>query len=259
MELTRSTGTGGRRAIATAFVALAALALWPAAVEAHGISAGEGSHGPAVPFVAAVGLSALLSLFVGLAIVSYYRPRVARSGRGATTRREVAVLLVALGLAASLAALTQQWLPTVAAGALGSTVAWIGRTRGITPHAGCADAALGAILTHRAVEGILVAGIYATNASFGLLALSLLTVHAIAEAAAVGGLYAPVSRGWGIWSVVAIQLSFVAGAVAGDLFAWVLPPALVSALLASVGGVLFVAGATEIRVVVIRNRDRLEA
>ncbi|PCR91114.1 hypothetical protein [Natrinema ejinorense] len=251
-----------RRAIATALVAIPVwiVAGWPVPVSAHDVGTHAGSQEPAVPFVVAIGLSVVLSVAFGLGIVSYYRSALGSAGHnGVGTRREVAVLVVVLGLVALLAALTQASLLTIGAGILGGVIAWVGRTRGLSPHAGCADAALGAILAHRVVEGILIAGIYATTTSFGVLALALLTGHAIAETAAVGGLYAPVGRGWGIASVVAVQLGFVAGAVGGGVLAGGLSPPVVTALLASVGGLLFVAGATEFRVVTVRNRDHLRA
>lgn len=70
---------------------------------------------------------------------------------------------------------------------LGGTIAWLGRSRGVSPHDGCADAAFGAIVLLRTVEGILVAGVYAGSAALGLLGLALLAVHAIGETVAIGG------------------------------------------------------------------------
>lgn len=240
--------------------ALVALSLWPGIVSAHGVEANAGSQTPAVPFIMAIGFSALLGVAFGLGSVSHYRtPSAVADPHGATTGPEVLVLVIVLGVATFTTALTQGWIPAIGGGTLGAALALAGRTRGVSPHAGCADAALGAVLTHRVVEGILIAGIYATNASIGLFALTLLTVHAIAETVAVGGLYAPVSRSWGVASVVAIQVGFVAGAVVGATLVGSLSPPIVTVLLASVGGVLFVAGATELRVAAIRNRKRLEA
>jgi len=248
------------RAAATALVALAS---WPAAVSAHGTgaeTAATGAHGPAIPFVVAIGFSALLGVAVGLGSVSHYRanPAVA-DAHSATTRREVTVLVIVLGLVALLSGVTQQWLLAIGGGLLGGGLAWVGRTHGVSPHAGCADAAFGAILTHRVVEGILVAGIYTANASFGLLALVFLTVHAIAETVAVGGLYAPVSRRWGVASVVAVQFGFVAGAVGGIVLVAGLTPPVTTLLLAGVGGALLVTGTTEFRMAAMGRRHRLEA
>lgn len=67
-----------------------------------------------------------------------------------------------------------------------------GRTMSVgIRHMGCADTALGAILVHRTVEVILVASIYAASVAFGLVGLTVLTTHAIAETIAIGGLYSP--------------------------------------------------------------------
>src|SRR6056297_3451238 len=103
------------RAAATALVALAS---WPAAVSAHGTgteTTAIGGHGPAIPFVVAIGFSALLGVAVGLGTVSHYRSDAAAASavtdvHDATTRREVTVLVIVLGLAALLSGLTQQWL-----------------------------------------------------------------------------------------------------------------------------------------------------
>ncbi|MFD1563036.1 hypothetical protein ACFR99_05695 [Haloarchaeobius amylolyticus] len=247
---------------ATATV-LITLAVWPIAVSAHGDgveTAAAGGHEPAIPFVVAIGFSALLGVAVGLGSVSHYRVDPAVTDvHDATTRREVTVLVIVLGLAALLSGLTQQWLLAIEGGLLGGAVAWIARTHGVSPHAGCADAALGAILTHRVVEGVLVAGIYATNASFGLVALAVLTVHALAETVAVGGLYAPVSRSWGVASVLAVQFGFVAGAVGGGVLIASLTPPVATLLLAGVGGALLVTGTTEFRVSAVGRQHRLEA
>ncbi|MDS0478512.1 hypothetical protein [Natrinema sp. 1APR25-10V2] len=246
------------RSIATALVGLS---LWSVSVSAHGTGAhagSQGSAGPVIPFAVAIGLSALLGLTFGLGAVSRYRSdSTVGSARGAT-RTEVTALLIVLGLAALFAALSRDVLPTIGGGTLGAALALAARTRGVSPHAGCADAALGAILTHRVVEGALIAGIYATSVSFGLMALALLTVHAVAESVAVGGLYGPVGRNWGVASVVAVQSAFVVGAVGGGLLLGFLTPTIVTVLLASVGGVLFLAGTTEIRSVASRAPAHLE-
>lgn len=238
------------------------LSVGPAIVGAHGdggsagASAGTGSGDPTVPFAVTIGASAVLGIAAGLATVVRYR-----SGSSATsvhetlhgTRLEVTVLLLALGLVASLSALTQQWPLAVGGGVLGGTVAWFGRTRGISPRGGCADAAFGAILAHRTVEGALVASVYAASAALGLLGLTVLTAHAIAETIAVGGLYASVSRGWGVATVVAVQLGFVAGALLGGVLLGLLSTSTVTLLLAAVGGVLLVTSASEFRVVAARR------
>ncbi|MFA9416554.1 hypothetical protein [Natrinema sp. HArc-T2] len=248
------------RAAAAAFVALA---VWPVTVSAHGAgaeTAATGGHEPAVPFAIAIGLSVLLGVAVGLGTVSRYRIDPAAADiHDVTTRREVTALVIVLGLAALLSGLTQQWLLAIGGGLLGGAVAWVGRGHGVSPHAGCADAALGAILTHRVVEGILIAGIYATSASFGLVALAVLTVHALAETVAVGGLYAPVSRSWGVASVLAVQFGFLAGAVGGSVLVAGLTPPVATLLLAGVGGALLVTGTTEFRVAAMGQRHRLEA
>lgn len=166
------------------------------------------------------------------------------------------MLLLALGVVALLAAAIQHWPLAVGGGVAGGAVAWLGREQSLSPHDGCADAALGAIVAHRTVEGAVVASIYAASAALGIVGLAVLTVHAGAETAAVGGLYAPLGRWWAVATVVAVQLAFVGGALAGGFLAGIVSAGTVP-LLAAVGGVLFVAGATEFRAVVSHRRTHL--
>lgn len=250
-----------RAAVPVAVVVLY-VSSWSAVVSAHGTDGAAGSVDPAVPFpfFVAIGLSAVLGVAFGLATVARYRPSLAlERDHHSSTRVWVTVLLIALGVVALLSAVSQQWILTLGGGVLGGVAAWFGRTHGLSPHGGCADAALGAVLTHRAVEGVLVAGVYAASITLGLLGLGLLTAHAIAETVAIGGLYAPVSRGWAIASVVGLQFAFVAGALLGEHVVDAISAATVTTLLAIVGGVLLVAGVTEFRSAENRGRDRCEA
>jgi hypothetical protein len=240
----------------TGAIALVALSIWPAVVGAHETGATAQSHDPTVPFAVAIGLSTLLSVAIGLGAVRYYRSatRTANSTHGSTARLEMPALLLVLGLVALLSAAAQQPVAAVGAAILGGTLAWVARAGGVSPHDGCADAAFGAILLHRTVEGILVAGVYAASAALGLLGLAFLTVHAVGETVAIGGLYAPVGRGWGIASVVAIHLGFLGGAFVGYHATGILSGPIVTVSLASVGGVLLVTGATEFASTLRRRR-----
>ncbi len=237
-----------RTAIAVAIVALC-IALRPTIVGAHEVGAKGWSFDPAVGFLAAIGFSATLCGAFGLAtVVRFGRTHDVGRDHHPSTGAWVTVLVAVLGALALLSAVGQRgYLLTIGAGLTGGAIAWIVRTRGVSPHEGCADAALGAILTHRAIEGAVVASIYAASAALGALGLGLLTLHAIAETVAVGGLYAPVSKSWAIGSVVALQLAFVAGALLGEHVADLLSSAIVTALLAGVGGALLVAGTIEFR------------
>lgn len=242
---------------ATAVAALWVLSTWPAVVGAHGTEAGAQGQASTVPFAAAIGVSTVLSVTIGLGAAWYYRSRLAAdSGHGSGPRVEVTVLLVVLGVVALLSAVTQQPAVAVAGAALGGSIAWVDRTGGVSAHGGCADAAFGAILLHRTVEGVLVAGVYAASAAFGLIGLALLTGHAVGETVAIAGLYAAVGRGWVIASVVAIHLGFLVGSLTGYYVTGLLSAPVETIVLAGVGAVLLVAGATE--VASARRRRRLE-
>ncbi|TYL39213.1 hypothetical protein CV102_07970 [Natronococcus pandeyae] len=239
----------------TGAIALVGLSVWPAVVRAHETGATAQSPDSAVPFVVAIGVSTFLSVAVGLGAVRHYRTKLATDlVHGSTTRIEMTVLLFVLGLVALLSAAAQQPAAAVGAAILGGTLAWIARAGGVSPHDGCADAAFGAILLHRIVEGILVAGVYAASAALGLLGLVFLTVHAVGETVAIGGLYAPVGRGWGIASVVTIHLGFLVGAFVGYHATGILSTPIVTVFLAAVGGVLLVTGATEFASTIRRRR-----
>ena len=242
-------------------VALVVISFWSTVVAAHEPNANTTIGEHAVPFVAAIGISATIGLSIGLLAVLRCRRQCtdAHPDHGPVSRLDVTALLVVLGMVALLSALTQQWSLALVGGVVGGVLTWLGRDHGVSPHGGCADVALGAILAHRTVEGALVASIYAASAALGLLGITLLTVHMLAETIAVGGLYAPVSRWWGIGSVVAVQLGFVGGAIAGSFLTGVLSAAVTTTLLAAIGGVLFVAGITEFRMIFANRRGRPHA
>lgn len=226
---------------------LVALFAWPVVVSAHDTAGDAGTHALSVPFVVVIGFSALVSVAVGFYAVARWQPnRIVERGHGLLTPIGVPIAVTVLGLIALASSVTQLWTLTVVGGIGGGAIAWISRAHGISPHDGCADAAFGAILVHRATEGAIIASVYAASAALGLVGLAILTGHAIAETIVVGGLYAPVSRSWGTASVIVTQLSFIAGALFGNFLVSALSMAIVAILLASVGGILFVAGMTEL-------------
>lgn len=220
---------------------------WSTVVAGHETGATTGTHEPSIPFMAVIGVSVGVSLLIGAVAVVRWQQY---SGRQSHPRSHwaVPVLLLVLGVVALLAAVTQHWPLAVGGGLVGGMVAWVGRDHAMSPNDGCADAALGAVVAHRTVEGAVVASIYAASAALGIVGLAVLTLHAGAETAAVGGLYAPLGRRWAAATVVAVQLAFVGGALAGGLLAGLLATVSVP-LLAAVGGVLLVAGGTEFRTV----------
>ncbi len=224
---------------------------WSTVVAGHETHANPATHESAIPFAVVIGVSVGASLLIGaMAVMRWQQYNDRHSPR---SNWGLPVLLLAVGVVALLAAATQHWPLAVGGGIVGGTVAWLGRDQ--TPHGGCADAALGAIVAHRTVEGAVVASIYAASAALGLVGLALLTVHAGAETAAVGGLYAPLGRWWAVATVVAVQLAFVGGALAGAFLVDILSPVTVP-LLAAVGGVLFVASVTEYQSVVAHRRTQ---
>ncbi|MFC7046204.1 hypothetical protein ACFQH6_12975 [Halobacteriaceae archaeon GCM10025711] len=213
---------------------------------ATGVASAHDTHagGTAVSFGLVAAASVAVSLGAGVALVAALGPGV---GHGRLLGRLVPALLLALGtLSLALAVGQAVALALVCAGG-GATVAWVTRGRGVSGH-GCADATLGAVFLHRTVEGVLLAGIYAASAALGVVGAVVLTVHAVAETVAVGSLFSHAGRGRALAAMTAIHLGFLAGAAIGLLATTGLPAALDVAVLAAVGGVLLVAGVTELGV-----------
>ncbi|WP_224449405.1 hypothetical protein [Haloprofundus salilacus] len=181
-----------------------------------------------------VALSVVVSLVGGVA--------VARRAAGSEfPNRALAALLVVLGGGAIIAALFDDPL----FGLLGMSVGGVAATGLRYRREGReieADAAFGAVLVHRCLEGGLLATAAAANVIFGVAGALVLALHAAGETAAVGGLYGARSRQRGIAAVLAIQATFVFGVVAGGAAVAVLPPAVRVVSLSLSGGVLATVG-----------------
>jgi hypothetical protein len=214
-------------------VLLTATISTPAA--AHGTAAAAGLAFPAV-VVASVGAS----LLGGGAILALVDPGAPVDGAD----RVVPFLLLALGGLSVGLALDGAPLG-VATGALaGVGVVATARDRGVTGCGACADAALGAVTLHRGVEGVVLATLYAADAALGVAGAAVLALHAMAEAAAVGSLYA-VTRRHALGAVCLLQVGFVVGVVAGWSLIDAVPPVARTGALALVGSALLAVGARE--------------
>jgi hypothetical protein len=208
-------------------------------VRAHG-AGGGGSVGHGLHLV--TGVSVGLSLLGGAALVAGSR----RWYRSVQTDL-VCVLLLALGGIATVLAATER--PAVAVGGAVGGVAAVSVARGysLTDCGTCADAALGAVVLHRFVEGGVLATVYAANAAVGTAGAIVLAGHATAETAAVGSLYATTSRAHAVAAALLVQAGFVAGVLGGVAVVGAVPTAVRVALLGFVGGVLVTVGAYETR------------
>jgi hypothetical protein len=213
--------------------ALLGTALLSTPAAAHGTAAA--AAGLAFPVVVAASVGA--SLFGGGVVLAAVdrRPR---------SRWVVPPLFLALGgLSVALA------LDGAPVGAGLGVVAGVGvvvlaRGHALTDCGACADAALGAVTLHRGLEGVVLATVYAADAALGLLGAAVLAVHAAAETAAVGSLYAAVRRR-AVAAVCLPQAGFVGGVAVGWVAVDAVSPAAEAGLLALVGGVLLAVGARE--------------
>jgi len=217
---------------------LGGCALLSRTAAAHGVAAT--ATGLPFPFVV-VGVVGTSLLGGGLVLVAYGRLRNPAFGH----RVAVPFLVFALGGAALALALTRAAAVTVVGTAVGVGIVYLGRDAAVTSCGACADATLGAVTTHRALEGAVLATVYAADAALGLVGALLVATHATAETAAVGSLYAAVSRRYATGAVLIVQAGFVAGVVAGWGVVDAVPAAAKAGLLALVGGVLLAVGIRE--------------
>lgn len=166
----------------------------------------------------------------------------------------VGLLLVALGGAGAVSALTSDPLVGVVGGGLEALTALraAGRTgsrlskRSHHGRGHHADLALGGVCAHRLVEGAAVGALYAAGAAVGVVAAVAVAAHGALETAAVGGLYAPRPlRALG--ATVLVQAGYTVGAVAGVGVVGSVPVSIQVAALGLVGGVLVVVGAGQVR------------
>jgi zinc transporter ZupT len=203
-------------------------------VAAHG-TAGRVA-GVAFPAVVAASVAASL-LGGGLVLVAV--------GRLPRWRGAVPVLLLALGALSILLAVGE--VPTGAAVGLvvGVGAVTLARDHAVSDCGACADATLGAVTLHRGFEGVVLATVYAADAALGLVGAAVLAVHAAAETAAVGSLYATAGRRYALGAVCLLQVGFVAGVAVGWRVVDGVPVAVEAGLLALVGGVLLAIGTRE--------------
>jgi len=204
------------------------------AAAAHGVDAATAGLG--FPHVVAASVSAsLLGGGVVLGVAGRHTPSL---------RRVVPCLFLALGGLS--VALAVDSTPVGAGLGVGGGVGLIGLARGhaFTDCGACAEAALGAVTLHRGLEGAVLATVYAADATLGLLGAAILTLHAMAETAAIGALYTA-SRRHAVGAVCLLQIGFVGGVATGWSVVDAVPAVVEAGLLALVGGVLLAVGALE--------------
>ena len=219
-----------RRVVA---VSLASVAL-STPVAAHGV--GTAAAGLDFPLVVAASVGA--SLFGGVLVLAV-------AGRwNVPVRRLVHPLLVVLGGLSVALALDRVPASAVLGVTAGVGLAAVARRRTFTDCGSCADAALGAVTLHRGLEGVALATLYVADAALGVAGAAVLAVHAMAETAAIGSLYAPTRR-YALGAISLLQVGFVGGVAAGWGLVDAVPAALEAGLLALVGGVLLAVGARE--------------
>ncbi|WP_458188694.1 hypothetical protein [Haladaptatus sp. NG-WS-4] len=212
---------------------------------AHG-TAGHG--GAPVTFAVVLGLPIVAGLVGGVVIVR---------GRNETHRTEgthpsgvsLGLLLVILGITFSGTAISRSLSLGIGSGIVGLLsvrLAVNSRTSDRRDHRSHANLSLGAVSTHRLLEGIVLGGLYSSGAAVGLLGAVVIAGHTAFETIAVGGLYAP-HRLRIAGAVVLVQAGFTVGAIVGVAVSGTVPPSVHTIALALVGGILLGIGLNEAR------------
>jgi zinc transporter ZupT len=208
---------------------------------------GEGTQvagGVAVDPTSVVVGTAAVCLLGGIATVYWWPPIFEGS---VPTHSLLGGLLVVLGGSVVLPALVARPAPAlVGVLAAGLLVRGVQGRSADTRHRR-ADVAASAVLSHRVLEGLLVAGIYAADSAVGLVGALVLTGHALVETVVVGRAYAETSVVRALLAVFLLQVGYVAGASGGTYLAMHVPPVLSETLVALTGGVLVGVGLVELR------------
>ncbi|MFC6835769.1 hypothetical protein [Halomarina ordinaria] len=200
---------------------------------AHGTGATGGPH---VDLLLALPVVVGLPLLAGVAVVR--RPLPTR--RAWYLVDALVVLLGALALAGA-ASMAGAWVvPGALAGAL--------LARSATARLGCGcrgEVAVGALVVHRTVEGLVLAALVSASAALALAGTLALAGHGGLEAVAIAGASRDPRRG--LASVALAQAGFLAGVVVGWAALAGVPAAVEWAALAVVGGVLVTVGGGALR------------
>lgn len=111
-----------------------------------------------------------------------------------------------------------------------------------------ATSTAGALTAHQFIEGVLLAAAYLAGGVVGVIAAVVLTLHTVAETAAVGGAYIVAgSHKQGITAVVIMQTVYVVAAGVAFTTTQSIAPLTEHVITAVVAGVLFIVGLHEYR------------
>lgn len=229
-------------------VGVAGLVVFSLTASAHEFGHGTGNGDATAAFAVVLALPILAGLAGGIVAVRYRRLRGAEETERPSSL-VIGILLVGLGVVSLLTAVTGHLWLSVIGGTIGAAVALRIVGSEAVPEAGCgthAELTVGAISTHRALEGVILGALYSTGAAVGLFAAVVLAGHAALETAAVSGLYATVPRRTrAVGAILLVQVGYVAGGIAGLGVAETVPASVRALVLAIVGGSLLVIGTNE--------------
>lgn len=211
-------------------------------------------HGGAVAFVVVLALPILAGLIGGVAAL-HYRSLRAPEDIGPGWSLAISILISGLGAASLLTAVEGHLGLSIIGGTIGAAVTlWLAGNEAIdqTDCGNHAELTAGAISTHRVLEGVVLGTLYSTGAAVGVLGAGILAGHAALETAAVGGLYATVPRRTQVvGAILIVQVSYIAGGVAGVGLAATVPASIHTLVLAIVGGALLLVGMKEVEYTIL--------
>lgn len=234
-----------KRLLVRLAVGFAALVVGVVPVHAHG-TAGHGG----VPVASAVVLGLpIVAGFVGGAVVVRGRNGTHRSEGTHPSRSGPGFLLVVLGITFSGTAISRSLSLGIGGGIVGLLSVWwavTSRTSDRRDRRSHANLSLGAVSTHRLLEGIVLGGLYSTGTAVGLLGAVVIAGHTAFETIAVGGLYVP-HRLRIAGAVVLVQAAYAVGAIVGIAVSGTVPPPVQTIAPALAGGILIGIGLDEAR------------
>lgn len=234
-----------KRLLVRLTVWFAALFVGVAPAYAHG-TAGHG--GTPVTFAVVLGLPIVAGLVGGVVMVRG-RNETHRTAGTHPSGVGLGLLLVGLGITFSGTAISRSLSLGIGGGIVGLvSVRWAvnSRTSDRRGHRSHANLSLGAVSTHRLLEGVVLGGLYSSGAAVGLLGAVVIAGHTAFETIAVGGLYAP-HRLRIAGAVVLVQAGYTVGAIVGIAVSGTVPLPVHTIALALVGGILLGIGLNEAR------------
>lgn len=186
-----------------------------------------------------VGISATIG-FMAVAL----RNQIESPIKSFHTHKLVGVLFVSIGLTAASSVMLKHSFAGLIAGGIGILIGTV-----ISTQHSCnarPKAAISSIIIHRFIEGSALAALSIAGQTVSTLGVIALTIHAVVECTSIG-IYPEITRIQAIGSITIVTFSFVFGFGVGMLGLTAIEMILTDLLIATIGGLLFALGISELR------------